>query len=342
MRFDRLYLAGTGHSLPPALSTAEAEREGLVKRREIWRTGITSVCVSERESGPEMAASAARSALRRSGCQPDDIKLILHASFYYQGHDLWPAASYIQRVAVGNRCPAAEVHQMSNGGMAALELAGAYLSADPAAGKALVTTGDRFSLPGIDRWRSDPGTVLADGGTAAVLSTQDGFARIRSLVTVSDPSLEQMQRGDDPFGLVPLGARRPIDVESHRRSFVSSTGLDTVLDRIQAGQREAVKRALSESEAELADIDRFVLPNLGRGRLDEHFLNMFDIDVDATTWSWGRGIGHLGAGDQIAGLGWLGESGGLRPGQLCLLAGVGAGFSWSCGVVEITAPPPSP
>jgi 3-oxoacyl-[acyl-carrier-protein] synthase III len=335
MRFENLYIAGTGRRLPEPMTVDEAERAGLCERRLIWRTEIVSVCVASNESAPEMAAHAAGLALRQADCSSDEISLILHANTYYQGHDLWPPASYIQHVAVGNRCPAIEVRQMSNGGLAALELAASYLVADPARGQALVTTGDRFCPPGYDRWRTDPGTICGDGGTAAVLSTQQGYARLRSLVSVSDPSLEKIARGDDEFGPAPFSARMPIDLDAHRASLVREIGLDEVLDRIDAGQRETFKRALSDAEVELSDIDWFVLPSLGYGRLKAHFLDPFGIDPDRTTWSWGRQIGHLGAGDQIAGFGYLAESGNLLPGQRCLLAGVGAGFSWSAGVVEM-------
>lgn len=339
MKLTGIYIAGTGRALPPRMTVAEAESRGLTDRRKVWRTRIESVCVSDGLSGPELAVAAARPALRQSGSRPDEVDLLLHASIHYQGHDLWTPASYVQHEVLGNTCPAIEVAQMSNGGLAAMELAAAYLSADRGHRQALVTTGDRFALPGVDRWRSDPGTVLADGGTAMVLSQSDGFARLRSIASVSDPGLERMQRGDAPFGDRPLASGEPVDVEVHRRAVVGELGLDAVLDRFHAGLTGALKRALSDAGVELTDIARFVLPNLGRPRLDEQFLDRHDVAVERTTWEWGRRTGHLGAGDQIAGFGVLADSGELRPGQLCLLASVGAGFTWSCAVVEMLFPP---
>ncbi|XTZ15583.1 ketoacyl-ACP synthase III family protein [Micromonospora echinospora] len=341
MRVENLYVVGTGRRLPPVMTLAEAERAGLCERRQVWRTEVQSVCVSEDESGPEMAAHAARSALRQAGARPAEIDLVLHADTWYQGHDMWAPASYVQREVLGNSCPAIEVRQMSNGGLCALELAVGYLLGDPTRTSALVTTGDRFCAPGFDRWRSDPGTVFGDAGTAVVVSRRPGFARLRSIVTVADAGLEQMQRGVDPFGPVPFSARACVDVEKVRQDFVRNSGLDGILDRIDRGQSEAIERALADAEVKLADIDWFVLPNLGRGRLNAHFLNKFAIDPDRTTWSWGRQVGHLGAGDQIAGLGQIADSGVLRPGQRCLLAGVGAGFTWSCAVVEMLRRPPT-
>lgn len=335
MRFDDVYVAGAASWLPPRVRVDDAVAAGWCDRLAVWRTGITSVSVAGDVSAPSMAVLAARAALLQAGSVQDEIVLVLHASMYFQGHDLWPAASFVQRHAVGNRCPAIEVGQMSNGGMAALELAAAYLAGTPDGGEALVTTGDRFHRPGIDRWTTDRGTLLADGGTAAVLSTRTGFLRLRSLVTISDPELEEMHRHGDAPADAPLTARSPIDLERHRAGYVASVGLDSVVDRIEYGQREVVKRALSEAECDLADIAWFVLPNLGHPRMTEHFLRPLALDPDRTTWSWGRKIGHIGAGDQIAGLGHLHASGALVPGSRVLLAGVGAGFTWSCAVGEI-------
>ncbi|GGZ68234.1 ketoacyl-ACP synthase III family protein [Streptomyces bluensis] len=333
MSLTDLYIAGVGRRLPPAVTVAEAAGPG--RRRALWRTEVESVRVSRGESGPEMAARAARAALAQSGSAPADIDLVLHATTFYQGHDMWAPASYVQRTALGNTCPAIEVRQMSNGGMAALDLAAGYLAGAPDRSGALITTGDRFCPPGFDRWRSDAGTPYGDGGTALVLSRRGGFARVRALATHSDPGLERMHRGDDPFSEEPFAVRRPVDLEPPRRDFVAATGLDTVLGRIDDGQRAVLKRCLADAGVTAADLDWFVLPHLGRPRLEAHFLRPLGIDVDRTTWSWGRRVGHLGAGDQFAGFGHLVDSGTLAPGQLCLLAGVGAGFSWSCAVVEL-------
>lgn len=333
MLYTGLFVAGTAHRLAPPLRVEEAVRRGLCAGTAVWRTGIDAVRVSEDASGPEMAAGAARDALRMAGASRAD--LTLHASTYHQGHDMWAPASYVQRVALGGGGPAFEVRQMSNGGMAALELAAGHLLAGPGRSTALVTTGDRFCPPGFDRWTTDQGTIYADGGTALVLSTEGGFARLLALATVSDPVLEGMQRGRNPFGAAPLEHGAPIDVESARRAFVSEHGLDDVLRRIDAGQAEVVDLVLDEAGLKLDDLSRFVLPNLGRARMKAHFFDRFGIAPQATTWEWGRGVGHLGAGDQCAGLHHLVVSGGLAPGERCLLVGVGAGFTWSAAVVEL-------
>ncbi|MGF7236710.1 MAG: ketoacyl-ACP synthase III family protein [Frankia sp.] len=336
---QNLYISGTGTFLPGRITLEEADRAGLCKRSLVWNTGIVSVCVADEESAPEMAVRAALTALERAGREPQQISLVLHASAYYQGHDMWTPASYIQHHAVGNRCPAMEVRQMSNGGMAALELSWAYLAADPRRTAALITTADRFARPGFDRWHSDPGTVCGDGGTALVVSTTAGWARVSGIASVSDPGLERGGRGDDPFSLAPLATRSPIDLNGSSASLVREIGLEAMLRRIEAGQREVFERACADAGVKFSEIDWFVLPNMGRTRMKAQFFGPFDIKPERTTWAWGREVGHLGAGDQVAGLQHLIDNKHLEPGQTCMLVGVGAGFSWTAAVIEVLESP---
>ncbi|MEU7181088.1 MULTISPECIES: ketoacyl-ACP synthase III family protein [Streptomyces] len=334
-----LYIAGCGTWLPPAVPTERALAAGDCDEKLAALTAMRSVTVADKEAAPEMAALAARVALDRAGTAPEEIDLVLHASLYSQGHHLWAPASYVQRVAVGNRCPAMEVRQVSNGGMAAMELARGYLAAASDRSAALITTGDRMSLPGFDRWRSDPGTVYADGGTALVLSRRGGFARLRSLVTVSDPVLEGMHRGGHPFGAPSLDEHRTVDLDAHKRAYVAAAGTSFSVARVAAGQEAALHGALAEAGVGLADISSVALPHMGWRRLKTAFFSQLDIPPERTTWEWGRHIGHLGGGDPIAGFDHLVVAGRLAPGDLCLLVSVGAGFSWSSAVVELLTCP---
>ncbi|NUW39647.1 ketoacyl-ACP synthase III family protein [Nonomuraea rhodomycinica] len=334
-----LFIAGCAAWLPPAVPTERALAAGECDPPLAAATGMLAVAVADKESGPEMAARAARTALARAGAGPADIDLVLHAGLYFQGHHLWAPASYVQRAAVGNACPAMEVRQVSNGGMAALELATAYLAASPARTGALITTGDRMNPPGFDRWRSDPGTVYADGGTALVLSRTSGFARIRSLVTVSDPELEGMHRGGDAFGAPSLEELPTVDLDLHKRSYVREVGRAATAAKVSAGQEAALTGALVEAGVALEDVKGFALPHMGLRRLRAGFFGPYGIDPERTTWPWSRHVGHLGAGDPIAGFDHLVATGAVGPGELCLLASVGAGFTWSCAVVELLSRP---
>ncbi|MCK2241320.1 MULTISPECIES: ketoacyl-ACP synthase III family protein [unclassified Crossiella] len=341
MRFDDIFLRGTGSWLPPRRTLAAAVAAGECPAMLPERTGMDAVAVSAGESAPEMAVLAARTALATAGSGPGDVDLILHADTYYQGHDVWAVASYIQRETVGNQCPAIEIRQMSNGGLAALDLAASYLLAAPGRRDALITTGDRYCPPGFDRWRADPGTPYGDGGAAVVLSRRGGFARLRSLATFADPELEPSHRGEDPFGDAPLSHRSPIGFEEVTKSFNRKHGMSFALRRVAQGQTTVLKHALAEAELELAEADWVILPNFGRIRLESLYYDRFGIEQARTAWDWGRTVGHLGAGDQFAGLDHLVRTGAVKPGDKCVLVSVGAGYSWGCAVVEIEEPMPS-
>ncbi|WP_167473063.1 ketoacyl-ACP synthase III family protein [Nocardia arthritidis] len=340
MRYDDLYLASVASWLPPTMSAAEAIRLDHCEHRTPEATGVIAVTVaSEADSPPEMAARAARTALARARCKPIDIDLVLHANANFQGHAMWSAAAYVQRSAVGNRCPAMEVRQSSNGGMAALALAAAWLGADPDRSAALVTGGDRWDMPAVDRWRSDPGTVYGDGAAALVLSRRGGFARLRSLALSSDSDLEGMHREGSAWGPASMDYRQPTDLGAHKRSFFAEVGLEYSADRADDGRQEALKTALAEGETELGEIDWFVLPHFGRRRLMSSYLRPLGIDIERTNWRSGRAIGHLGACDQFVGLEHFAQTGRLRAGTRGLVMGVGSGFSWSSAVIEILEEP---
>ncbi|ONI78127.1 3-oxoacyl-ACP synthase [Actinosynnema sp. ALI-1.44] len=321
----------------------EAVRGGLVDAELARRSEMLSVTVADGDEVPaEMAVRAAGEAFRMAagggtaaGCHAEDVRLVLHAALFHQGNELWSAAGYVQRRTIGNTCPAIEVRQVSNGGMAALDLAWRYLATSPDAGAALITTADRFCLPGFDRWRSDPGTVYADGGTALVVSTRGGFARLLGLAVVSGPDLEGMHRAGPAHGVGVRVTTRPVDLGAHKAAFVAEIGMARTVNRVTEGQREALRTALDLAGTKLTEIDWFVLPHFGRRRLQSNYLRHLDIGLDRTTWSWNRTVGHLGAGDPIASVDHLVRSGAVIPGQRCLLMAVGAGFTWSCAIIEI-------
>jgi 3-oxoacyl-[acyl-carrier-protein] synthase-3 len=338
VRVEGVYVRGHGVHLPARRRVAEAVASGECPAKLVSRTNIESVSVSPAESAPEMAVVAARAALDRADSAAQDVALVLHADTYYQGQDLWATASYIQAQALGNDCPAIELRQMSSGGLAAMLLATTYLAAAGPAADALLTTADRFCLPGVDRWRTDPGTPYADGGTALVLSRRGGYARLRSIVMHADPALESLHRSSTTFAGAPFEHGAPVDFEAAKRRFVAEHGLSYGVSRSVEGQRHTVKRALADADLELGEARWVVLPHFGWRRLESNYLRPFDIDASRTTWEWSRTVGHLGAGDQFAGLGHLLDAGKARPGDRCVLIGVGAGYTWGCAVLEILDP----
>ncbi|MET8650109.1 MULTISPECIES: ketoacyl-ACP synthase III family protein [Nocardia] len=334
MANDSIYISGIGTALAPRRPISDAVASGECPPKIADANRIESVAVSEGPSGVELAATAARAAIADAGVDGARIDIVAHSNVYYQGHDLWSPSAYIQHAAGAADAVAVEVRQMSNGGMAAIDLAAAYLGARDG-DLALVTTGDRFAAPGFDRFISDPGTIYGDGGTAVILSRTEGFAVFRSFVQAADPTLERMHRGDDPFGVAPFSVRPRVDLDPLKKAFLTGSNVLPNVEKVRRGQERVIARSLDDAGVKISDIDWFVLPHFGSRRLRSTYLRPFDIDVERTTWSLARTVGHLGAGDQLAGLAHLRERDLLRGGDAVLFAGVGAGFSWSAAVAEI-------
>lgn len=346
MRYSDLYIAGVATWLPPLRSADDAISEGLYDPAEQAANSYLSVPVAGAEDAPPvMAVRAARGALARSGVRPGDVALLLHASMWYQGIDFWSPAPYIHHAVLGENpsAPAIDVGQMSAGTLGATELAASYLAADPARPAALVTAADRFAGPGFDRWRTDVSSIVyGDGAAALVLTRAPAFARLVALRTVVDTCLEPMYRGDSAFGAVSAAPFGPVDNRARRNAYLKEVGRDHIVSRTTDGMIAAVRGVLDDSGLDLTDIGRFVFPNVGLSVLRNRYLEPLGLDLAATVWEWGRTTGHVGTADQITGLAYLIDQGWLRPGQRVMLVGIGAGFTWSCAIIECLQAPSWP
>lgn len=313
-----VYVMGLGADVPCPRPVTDPPISGM---------GITSIACTELPAH-ELAARAGLRALDAAGTDPVEVDRLLYASSFDPTPALWPPASYVaDRLDIQG--PALRVDQVSNSGMAALQLA-VELLGGPDAETVLIATGERHSDPSLDRWHSDPGTVYGDGGAAAVVGHERGIARIHAVRTVSDPWLEGMHR---PKNADPTPSR--VSLGAHKRRFLREHGTRETLRRLAHGQSAAIDWTLKHASAALADVDWFVIPHLGLRRLRSALLGPFGIALDRTTWEWGQTVGHIGPGDQLFGLERLLGSGRTRSGDLVLMIGIGSGFSWTCALLEV-------
>jgi 3-oxoacyl-[acyl-carrier-protein] synthase III len=339
VRWDELYVASAATWLPPPVTTAAAAEAGLMTARRLQETAFSSALVAsdqECDAPPNMAVRAGRAALRRAGTDPADVALVLHSCGWFQGIEMWPAANYVAGNTVGRPVPAFAVQQRCNGAMGALELAGAYLTAGLATGStALLTTGERHAGPQLDRWNALDLCVFGDGATAIVVSREDGFARVLSTATVADNSLEVLSRGDVPFAVSPLEVST-VDLTGRQ---ASRTAVQSDLsERFLAVLTTAQRRALADAGTTAAELAWTVIPASRRGHGQE-LHRLLGVADERTTWHYARTTGHLGPGDQFAGLAHLVETGRVAPGDRVMLFGGGAGYTCTVAVLEILRVP---
>ncbi|MGI5195694.1 ketoacyl-ACP synthase III family protein [Streptomyces sp. CA-288835] len=334
MQWEGVYVAGTGVWLGEPEYARSALESGAYDTEQHAADEILSVSVADESMAPpDMAVQAATTALKRSGLDASDVDLLIHSGIWFQGVEMWPAASYVAGHALRGGVPAFGLEQECNGGLGALEIAARQVAARPGAGAAMITTADRFGAPLVQRWSSEPGFVYGDGGTALLLSARGGFARLLSTATGADNSLEAVVRGP---GLRPLPSGEPLDLLGRVGHYARAHGsVREATERVAAVMNTVVDTVLADAGIGRTDVDRVVTLASGRSRLEWQVPQLLGLPVERSTWEFARKVGHLGAGDQIAGFNDLVERRELGRGDRVLFVGGGSGFSCTCAVLEI-------
>jgi 3-oxoacyl-[acyl-carrier-protein] synthase III len=333
-----LYVAALGVHLPDRLtSTEQAVQAGRYDADDLAEAGLTGVPEAGSQSPPDMAVRAAEDCLKRAGAAPADVDLLVHASAFPQGPEMWSPAAYILRELGGADVLALEVRQGCNGMFAALEVAAALLRVAPHRTTALLTAADNLDSPLVDRWHSaGPAFILGDAACALLLTRSPGPARLRSLRSTTVPELEGMHRGAEP--LYPPGAvaGRPIDLGARAAHFGRHTmPLAEVTRVVAAKQAETARAALADADLLPADVAVVVHANAARW-LVEPWMAELGLPMSRSAWEIGRHVGHVGSSDQIVCLDRLLAAGRLRGGDHVLLMGSAPGFSIAAVVLQIT------
>jgi 3-oxoacyl-[acyl-carrier-protein] synthase-3 len=325
-----LYVAGVGVYLPSRQTAAEAIAAGHYDAESAAADEVESACVETELYPAEMAAAAGRDALAMAGEQIGTVRAVFHSYVDYQGARYWQAAPYVARHTAGSSVPSFDVVQECNGAMGSLELARRFVTGPDDA--VLVTAGDRFDNPWIRRWYGDQ-SVLADGGSAVVLSGAGGFARVRSLITLAENSLEGEARGG-AFGSG--GDLSPVDFEAMRGRFhQTDVSMLEHYSRMEALLHECLGKVLAEAGT-TADGLAYVIPVVTtRWRTQIQLDRMLGLPIERSTWEFGRTTGHIGTADQFIGLHHLITTGKVRPGDRVLLLGGGTGYTVTAAVLEI-------
>lgn len=337
-RWTDTYIAGTGAALAPEILVEDAIASGAYDPAHAAKTQQLAATAAPAEyPAVDFAVEAASSALAKSGFHARDVDLLVYGVAYHAGHEVWNPASYIQReLDIPPRCLAFELRSGSNG-LVGLELACSYLAGRPDARAALLLAAD-CCPPIIDRWHGLSGGVTGDGGSGLVVA-RTGIARVLATASTNAPELEGLHRGNEPFRPFTYHAGRPLDLIARSRPFLRDS-MPTA--EVIAAKRESletvIRSCLELGGVDVPDVQHFALPFLGVGELTGDLLAPLGIPIERTTWEFGRRVGHLGAGDQYAGLHHLHSSGRVRPGDLTLLLGEGNGFTFTAALTQAVAP----
>jgi 3-oxoacyl-[acyl-carrier-protein] synthase III len=333
-----IYVAGTGVCLPPTVTVDTAVQQGWYNPRWAARTEQQAVAITDpHRPAPDLAVTAARQALEHSGHAPADVRLLVYLVSLHTDLYAWSSAGYIanqldippgRTLFFEQRCGC--------DGLVGPEIAYSYLQAQPEHAVAVLAAADTWPAPLVDRWRTDSELPMADGGAAIVLSRQPGLARIAAISTTSDPVLEGLQRGTEPFQPLHLGTQRPIDLNQRVHAHLDAAGLskDALHRRREDIIRDAVDQAMADAGIRVSDLAHIILPFVGAHVLKREWLKWLGVDIDKTSFRFSRTVGHLGPSDPFAGLHDAARTQQLKAGDQVLMLMDGAGYICTALVLD--------
>ncbi|SCE47953.1 MULTISPECIES: 3-oxoacyl-[acyl-carrier-protein] synthase III C-terminal domain-containing protein [unclassified Streptomyces] len=335
MRFDNIWIAGTGGTLGAFEPVAAAVADGRYSADAAESSAMVSYARSD-QAPPEMAVTAGRQAVKEAeerGVRVDGNTALLHSHGHFQGIDLWPAACWIAGELLGPQLDSmpTTVNAWSNGSLAALDVAASTLMARPDVPSALITLADRFAPP-TDRFHTSPGMVFGDGAAAGVVSRDTGRLRLRSLVSRTDTVLEGLVPGDRALPHRARGAagHAPQDARVPRLGGSLAEGRAHPHRRLHPTRgRPGPRRGRHHRRRRRLVPDPLRRPDPVPGELR----TPLGITPRNTVHELGLTIGHLGPCDQMYGLDHLLRNNLPATGDRILVIGTGMGFTFSAAVL---------
>ncbi len=324
MSVTRSVVLGVGSYLPAkVLSNSELER--LVETSDEWivqRTGIRERHIAaEGEMTSDLAAAAARAALRDAELDPADIDLIVLGTS--TPDNTFPATAVAVQDKLGIRKGAAfDLQAVCSGFVFALATADNFLKSG-AFGRALVIGAETFSR--IVDWNDRTTCVLfGDGAGAVVLEArqQPGAVTDRGVLTTHLRS-----DGRHKAKLYVDGGPSSTQTTGHLRmegKEVFRFAVGAITDVIEA--------ALRATDLTPADIDWFV-PHQANLRIIDASARKIGIPLDRVVVTVDR-HGNTSAASIPLALAEARRDGRIRPGDVVLLESLGGGFTWGSAVLR--------
>ena len=316
-------VTGLGCYVPDRVLTND-ELSRLVDTSDEWiteRTGIKERRIAAPDQAmSDLALPAARQALERAGADPAEIDLVIVATV--TPDMMFPTTSALLADALGARDAAAyDLLAGCTGFMYAVAQAYGML-AGGLSRKALVVGGDVLSK--ILDWTDRSTLVLFGDGAGAVV-----------LERVARGGFLGFELGADGGGgrhlwLPGSGSRH---FEEDPSSFVKMNGPEVFkfATRVMVSSAEKI---LAECGKTIEDVDVYV-PHQANLRIIDHAVRRLGVPKERVVVNVDR-YGNTSSGSIPLALADAAADGRLRPGQLVLMTGMGAGLTWGSALIEWT------
>lgn len=315
-------IMGTGSYLPENIVTND-DLAKIMDTSDEWiasRTGIRARHLVKEETTAQMSAEAAKKALDEAGMKAEDLDLIIVSTL--SGDYVTPStACEVQAILGAEKAVAFDINAACSGFMFAMNTAYAYIHSGIYQ-NALVIGAETLSK--LMDWNDRSTCVLfGDGAGAAV-------------VRADKTGLVHFTQGADGSKGMVLSCRgrmnnNPLVKNSVKPDYVSMDGQEVYKFAVSTVP-VSIQKVLEEAGLEVTDIKYFLL-HQANIRIIQSVAKRLKADINKFPTTLEH-CGNISAGSVPILLDEVNKKGMLQRGDKLVMAGFGAGLTWSAAVIE--------
>lgn len=315
-------IIGTGSYLPENIVTND-DLARIMDTSDEWiasRTGIRARHLVKEETTAQMSAEAAKKALDEAGMKAEDLDLIIVGTL--SGDYVTPStACEVQAILGAEKAVAFDINAACSGFMFAMNTAYAYIHSGIYQ-NALVIGAETLSK--LMDWNDRSTCVLFGDGAGAAVVRADKTGLIHFT-----------QGADGSKGMV-LSCRgrmnnNPLVKNSVKPDYVSMDGQEVYKFAVSTVPA-SIQKVLEEADLEVTDIKYFLL-HQANIRIIQSVAKRLKADMNKFPTTLEH-CGNISAGSVPILLDEVHKKGMLQRGDKLVMAGFGAGLTWSAAVIE--------
>lgn len=315
-------IMGTGSYLPENIVTND-DLAKIMDTSDEWiasRTGIRARHLVKEETTAQMSAEAAKKALDEAGMKAEDLDLIIVGTL--SGDYVTPStACEVQAILGAEKAVAFDINAACSGFMFAMNTAYAYIHSGIYQ-NALVIGAETLSK--LMDWNDRSTCVLFGDGAGAAVVRADKTGLIHFT-----------QGADGSKGMV-LSCRgrmnnNPLVKNSVKPDYVSMDGQEVYKFAVSTVPA-SIQKVLEEADLEVTDIKYFLL-HQANIRIIQSVAKRLKADINKFPTTLEH-CGNISAGSVPILLDEVNKKGMLQRGDKLVMAGFGAGLTWSAAVIE--------
>ena len=320
-------IISTSHYIPKYLQTNEELCKVMTDVTPDWilsKTGIKRRFIaSSEESTSSMATEAALEAISKCNIQPDDIGLIVVATFS-PDYMFPPVSAKIQKNLKASNAQIIDINTNCTGFVTALTVASDRMKADETV-KYAVVIGAELHTRFINPKDKETAIFFSDGAGVAILGQVDeGDGVIKSSFKTDSSTYESVRYrgGGSSYPYINREFDESID-------FIEMNGLATWKQAI-TNLPIVIKDVCKKADLNVEDID-FCIFHQANLNLIQYVMGKLKIPIEKT-YTNVEEIGNTGSASIGIALSEAMDKGLIKKDNYVLLAGVGAGFNFGASI----------